>query len=131
MKDRALEGFQPYLVVAGSPSVSFSKNGVGVSKAAVAKLCNSRFVRVLIDAKGKRMAIQICAENDPLATPFAKSEKPEGIRWNTRDLNQTIQSITGWSFDEGNPCYRVEGTFVDDEDGAALVFDLNEAQLQT
>ena len=47
----ALEGFQPYLVVAGSPSVSFSKNGVGISKAAVAKLCNSKFVRVLIDAK--------------------------------------------------------------------------------
>ena len=121
----ALEGFQPYLVVAGSPSVSFSKNGVGISKAAVAKLCNSKFVRVLIDAKGKRMAIQICAENDPLA----KSDKPEGIRWNTRDLNQTIQNMTGWTFDE-NQCYKVEGTFVDDEDGAALVFDLNEAQFQ-
>lgn len=75
------------------------------------------------------MAIQICAENDPLATPFAKSDKPEGIRWNTRDLNQTIQNMTGWTFDE-NQCYKVEGTFVDDEDGAALVFDLNEAQFQ-
>ena len=126
----ALEGFQPYLVVAGSASISFSKNGLGISKAAVAKLCNSKFVRVLIDAKGKHLAIQVCEEDDPMATPFAKSEKPEGIRWNTKDLNQTILNMTGWTFDDGNPCYRVDGVYVDDEDGPALIFDLNTAQLQ-
>ena len=73
----ALSGFQPYLLVAGSASISFSRNGLGVSKAAVARLGNSKFVRILIDGKGKRLAIQVCEENDPMATLFSKSDKPD------------------------------------------------------
>ncbi len=126
----ALSGFQPYLLVAGSASISFSRNGLGVSKAAVARLGNSKFVRILIDGNGKRLAIQVCEENDPMATPFSKSEKPEGVRWNTKDLNQTILNMTGWTFDEKKQCYKVEGTYVEDEDGPALIFDLNDAQVQ-
>lgn len=126
----ALSGFQPYLLVAGSASISFSRNGLGVSKAAVARLGNSKFVRILIDGKGKRLAIQVCEENDPIATPFSKSEKAEGVRWNTKDLNQTILNMTGWTFDEKKQCYKVEGTYVEDEDGPALIFDLNDAQVQ-
>ena len=102
----ALAGFQPYFVVPGSASLSFSRNGLGVSKAAVAKLCNSKFVRILIDKPGKRLAIQVCEENDPMATPFSKSDKPEGVRWNTKDLNQTILNMTGWTFDEKNSATR-------------------------
>lgn len=126
----ALSGFQPYLLVAGSASISFSRNGLGVSKAAVARLGNSKFVRILIDGKGKRLAIQVCEENDPMATLFSKSGKPEGVRWNTKDLNQTILNMTGWTFDEKKQCYKVEGTYVEDEDGPALIFDLNDAQVQ-
>ncbi len=126
----ALSGFQPYLLVAGSASISFSRNGLGVSKAAVARLGNSKFVRILIDGNGKRLAIQVCEENDHMATPFSKSEKPEGVRWNTKDLNQTILNMTGWTFDEKKQCYKVEGTYVEDEDGPALIFDLNDAQVQ-
>ena len=126
----ALSGFQPYLLVAGSASISFSRNGLGVSKAAVARLGNSKFVRILIDGKGKRLAIQVCKENDPMATLFSKSDKPEGVRWNTKDLNQTILNMTGWTFDEKKQCYKVEGTYVEDEDGPALIFDLNDAQVQ-
>ena len=126
----ALSGFQPYLLVAGIASISFSRNGLGVSKAAVARLGNSKFVRILIDGKGKRLAIQVCEENDPMATLFSKSDKPEGVRWNTKDLNQTILNMTGWTFDEKKQCYKVEGTYVEDEDGPALIFDLNDAQVQ-
>ena len=126
----ALSRFQPYLLVAGSASISFSRNGLGVSKAAVARLGNSKFVRILIDGKGKRLAIQVCEENDPMATLFSKSDKPEGVRWNTKDLNQTILNMTGWTFDEKKQCYKVEGTYVEDEDGPALIFDLNDAQVQ-
>ena len=113
----ALAGFQPYFVVPGSASISFSRNGLGVSKAAVAKLCNSKFVRILIDKPGKRLAIQVCKENDPMATPFS-------------NLNQTILNMTGWTFDEKKQCYKVEGTCVEDEDGPALIFDLKDAQIQ-
>ena len=44
---------------------------------------------------------------------------PEGVRWNTKDLNQTILNMTGWTFDEKKQCYKVEGTYVEDEDGPA------------
>ena len=97
---------------------------------ALAKLGNSKFVRILIDGKGKRLAIQVCEENDHMATLFSKSDKPEGVRWNTKDLNQTILNMTGWTFDEKKQCYKVEGTYVEDEDGPALIFDLNDAQVQ-
>ena len=125
-RNMILEGFQPYIIAAGSVSITFSKNGLGVSKAAVAKLRNSKHVKILIDGKGKRLAIQICDANDVAATEFSKSEKPEGVRWNTRDLNQTIQSMMGWPTDE-KQCYKVEGVYVDDDDYPALVFDLKMA----
>lgn len=123
-----LEGFQPYLMAAGIVSISFSKNGLGVSKAAVAKLRNARFVKILFDMQNRLMAIQICDENDAAATEFAKSAKPEGVRWNTRDLTQTIQKLLGKPIDD-KQLYRIEGTYIDDPQFPALVFDLKEAEL--
>lgn len=122
-----LEGFRPYIVAPGSVSISFSKNGLGVSKAAVAKLRNSQFVKILLDNENNRLALQICDDNDPAATEFAKSSKPEGVRWNTKDLVQTIQRMLGKPI--GNKeLYRVDGIYIDDPDYPALIFDLNEAE---
>ena len=125
-----LEGFRPYIVAPGSVSISFSKNGLGVSKAAVAKLRNSKFVKILLDTDQNRLAIQICEEEDAAATEFSKTPKPEGVRWNTKDLTQTIQRMLGKPID-GKELYRVEGTFVDDPDYPALIFDLKQATLSS
>ena len=122
-----LEGFKPYIMAAGAPTITFSKNGLGVSKAAVAKLNNAKHVRILFDQSGKRMAIQVCNEDDFAAVEFAKSEKPEGARWNTRDLSVTIKKITGWSTDN-DETYRIDGEFVEDEQHLALVFDFATAK---
>lgn len=125
-----LEGFRPYIVAPGTVSISFSKNGLGVSKAAVAKLRNSKFVRILLDTDQNRLAIQICEEDDAAATEFSKTTKPEGVRWNTKDLTQTIQKMLGKPID-GKELYRVEGTYVDDPDYPALIFDLKQAALSS
>lgn len=122
-----LPGFRPYILASGSPSISFSKNGLGISKAAVAKLRNSAFVKILLDTPNNRLAIQICDEDDPAATEFSRSNKPEGIRWNTKDLNQTLQKMIGQPTDN-KECYRFEGEYLDDELYPALVFDLNEPE---
>ena len=122
-----LEGFQPYILAPGSVSISFSKNGLGVSKAAVAKLRNSQFVRILLDNTNNRLAIQICDENDPAATEFSKTPKPEGVRWNTKDLIQTIQTMLGKPIDN-KELYRIEGTYIDDPNQPALIFNLSEAE---
>ncbi len=122
-----LEGFRPYIMAPGSLSISFSKNGLGISKAAVAKLRNSPFVKVLLDMQGNRFAIQVCEEDDEAATEFARSKKPEGIRWNTKDLTQTLQKMIGRPIDN-KECYRFEGEYLDDDLYPALVFDLNEPE---
>lgn len=118
-----IEGFRPYYMAAGAPTITFTKNGVGISKAAVAKLNNSQYVQVMFDAEGKRMAIQACECNETAATEFAKDAKAEGIRWNTRDLNMTIRKLTGWTVDSHEK-YIVDGEYIDGE-YPALVFDLN------
>ena len=122
-----LEGFRPYIMAPGSVSISFSKNGLGVSKAAVAKLQNSQFVKILLDNENNRLAIQVCDENDPAATEFAKTPKPEGVRWNTKDLIQTIQKMLGKPINN-KELYRIEGTYIDDPNQPALIFNMNEAE---
>lgn len=118
-----LEGFKPYYMAAGAPSITFTKNGVGISKAAVAKLNNPQYVRILFDGPGRRMAIQVCDEHEPAAIEFARDSKAEGIRWNTRDLSATIKKMTGWSVDRGEK-YVVDGEFVDGE-YPVLIFEFN------
>ena len=122
-----LEGFRPYIMASGSVSISFSKNGLGVSKAAVAKLQNSQFVKILLDNENNRLAIQVCDENDPAATEFSKTPKPEGVRWNTKDLVQTIQAMLGKPIDN-KELYRIDGIYIDDPEYPALVFNLNDAE---
>lgn len=122
-----LTGFRPYMMAPGSLSISFSKNGLGISKAAVAKLRNSPFVKILLDVEGNRLAIQVCDEDDEAATEFAKTKKPEGIRWNTKDLTQTLQKMTRRPIDN-KECYRFEGEYLEDELYPALVFDLNKPE---
>ena len=119
-----LEGFRPYIIAAGSASISFSKNGLGISKAAVAKLRNSSFVKILLNTQNNHFAIQVCEEEDAAATEFAKSKKPEGIRWNTKDLNHTLQKMIGRPVSNGE-CYKFEGEYIEDENYPALVFDLS------
>lgn len=118
-----LDGFAPYLMTTGGATISFSKNGIGVSKTAVAKLKNSPHVKILIDRAGRRLAIQVCEADDPAATDFARTDKLEGTRWNSRDLNATIRQMTGWDVNN-NKLYRVEGTYVHDDKYPALIFDL-------
>ena len=123
-----LEGFVPYILASGPVSISISKNGLGVSKAAVAKLQNAPFVRILIDTKNNRLAIQVCDESDPAATVFSRSEKAEGLRWNTKDLNMTLRKMLGKPVENGE-CYRIDGDFIEDDHYPALIFDLNEANV--
>lgn len=121
-----LNGFKLYYMAPGGHTITFTKNGLGFSKAVVAKMENPRFVKILFDKPGKRMAIQMCEESDDGATTFSRTEKPEGMRWNTRDLTATIRNITGWAVDDGQT-YRVEGEWLEDQ--CAFVFDFTKATI--
>ncbi|MDD3411445.1 MAG: hypothetical protein PHY12_11630 [Eubacteriales bacterium] len=123
-----LEGFKPYIIASGQPTITFTKNGVGVSKAAIETLGGARYARILFDTENKRMAIQVCDKDDRAANDFSKSEKLEGIRWNSRNLVTAIKEITGWTTD-GDEKYVMEGVLESDDQYPALIFDFAGAKV--
>ncbi len=120
-----LSGFKPFNFNEGVPYVSVTTNGVTFNKSVVMKLDYPEHVVLLIDEEGKRIAIQACGENTENAAQFYKPKKNDviSVRWNGKDLLNTLQAITGWNLNE--KAFRVEGTLLKSE--RAMLFDLSEA----
>ena len=80
---------------------------------------------LLIDESSKRIAVQVCEESAPNATQFYKKKDSNfiSVRWNGRDLLNTIQGIMGWNLKE--VAYRVDGVLLKEE--RAMLFDLTTA----
>jgi len=124
-----LEGFSTFILAYGAPTITYTKNGIGISKPVVQKLNCAAHVKILFDRQGKRMAIQVCGENEAAKVDFCKDGKAEGLRWNSRDLTNTIRNLTGWDV-ENTSGYKVEGRFIEasEDMGAAIIFDFNDAK---
>ena len=120
-----LSGFKPFNFNEGVPYVSVTTNGVTFNKSVVMKLDYPEHVVLLIDEEGKRIAIQACSESTENAAQFYKPKKNDviSVRWNGKDLLNTLQAITGWNLNE--KAFRVEGTLLKSE--RAMLFDLSEA----
>ena len=120
-----LSGFKPFNFNEGVPYVSVTTNGVTFNKSVVMKLDYPEHVVLLIDEEGKRIAIQACAENTENAAQFYKPKKNDviSVRWNGKDLLNTLQTIMGWNLNE--KAFRVEGTLLKSE--RAMLFTLSEA----
>lgn len=121
-----LDNFTVFNFKEGAPYVSITSNGITFNKSVVMKLNYPEYVVFLIDEAGKRIAIQKCDATTPNATRFYKTKKADArsIRWNGKDLLNTIQDIMGWKLEESTG-FRVDGTHLKDED--AMLFDLNTA----
>ena len=124
-----LEGFVVFNFNEGVPYVSITKNGITFNKGVVLKLGCPQYARLLINAERKQIALQICDERAENSVQFCSAEKRNSkvlsIRWNGRDLLNTIEGITGWSLSKES--YKVEGKLLTEE--RAMLFDLNEAIL--
>lgn len=120
-----LSGFKPFNFNEGVPYVSVTTNGVTFNKSVVMKLDYPAHVVLLIDEEGKRIAIQACSENAENATQFYKAKKNDiiSVRWNGKDLLNTLQAITGWNLNKN--AFRIEGTLLKSE--RAMLFDLAKA----
>ena len=68
----------------------------------------------------------ICYQIRENAVQFYREKKSNviSVRWNGRDLLNTIQDITGWDLKHSSG-YRVDGILLKEEN--AILFDLNEA----
>ena len=121
----ALEGFVPFNFEEGVPYVSVTSNGVTFNKAVVLKLKQTKHAVLLFDDERKLMAVQACDEEMPNATQFYK-ERASGVisvRWNAKDLLNTIQDMMGWELDKNS--YRIDGVLLKAEN--AMLFDLTRA----
>ena len=123
-----LEGFTPFNFDEGVPYVSITKNGVTFNKGVVKKLDCPQYVLLLVNAQTKQIAIQVCSEKTDRAVMFFNDEKKKNalsVRWNGRDLLNTITSMTGWNLSKAG--YRAEGILISEE--RAILFDLTQATL--
>ena len=120
-----LEGFKPFNFSEGVPYVSITNNGMTFNKSVVMKLDYPEQVVLLIDNETQRIAIQVCSPDTPNAAPFYKEKKNNviSVRWNGRDLLNTIQAMMGWDLSKGG--FRIEGTLLKADH--AMLFDLNAA----
>lgn len=120
----ALDGFKVYIPTTGEANLTLTKNGLGISKATVSKLNCCKYVKVLIDYQGRRMAFVETNENDPAKTEFARDGKNAGLRWNSRELIKTLRQMNEWTLDNGEK-YTIPGEYSIED--SAMIFDFTQA----
>ena len=120
-----LDGFKSFNFNEGMPYVSITSNGMTFNKSVIMKLDYPEFAVLLIDENSKRIAVQKCDMNTQNAVQFYKEKKSNvvSVRWNGKDLLNTIQSMMGWNLENGG--FRIDGLLLKDEQ--AMLFDLTKA----
>ena len=120
-----LDSFKPFNFNEGVPYVSITTNGMTFNKSVVMKLAYPAHVVLLIDEDSKRIAIKKCDESAQNAVAFYKPKKSNviSVRWNGRDLLNTIEEMMGWNLSKMG--YKADGLLLREED--AMVFDLSKA----
>ena len=120
-----LNGFKSFNFNEGAPYVSVTKNGVTFNRSVIMKLNYPEYVCLLINAETKQIAVQVSTKETENATVFCTPEKRISkvlsVRWNGRDLLNTLKDITGWEL--SNYGYRIEGKYLQEDN--AILFDLN------
>lgn len=122
----ALDGFRTFDFSEGSPYVSITRNGMTFNKAVVKKLECPAYATLLLNDETKQIAVQAAFEDTPKAVPFYK-EKSSGlisVRWNGKDLMNTITEMMGWDLEKHS--FRVDGVLIKEE--KAMIFDFSNAQ---
>lgn len=120
-----LSGFKAFNFSEGVPYVSITPNGVTFNKSVVMKLEYPEYAVLLIDESSKRIAVQACEEGTTNAVPFYRKKESNvlSVRWNGRDLLNTLQGVMGWNLKEMS--YRVDGVLLKEDH--AILFDLTTA----
>jgi len=122
-----LSGFKTVNLTIGLPYVSITTNGVTFNKTTIVKLGRPSHVLLMINEEEKQIAIQNCDSENEDATPFLRNEGKStlSVRWNNKDLLNTISKLMNWDLKECG--YRVDGEYFNDEN--AMIFDLKSAMI--
>ena len=121
--------YQPLERVAGKPTISVTKNGVGFSKQALSRLEYAHFVQIFINKSEKKLGIRKCEKNSPNALKFVseKKDKIDSLRWNNSAFTDDIKGLVSSELSSNN--FICEGEFIEDEGIPALLFDFTKARL--
>lgn len=121
-----LEGFKKLPIMSGSSFVSITNNGLNFNGNVVVHMQNAKNVILLMNEKEKQIAIQKCDEQteDKITFFRNKSNRTNGVRFNNREIQQTIAKMMNWNLEQFN--YRADGLYLDEEE--AMIFDLNKAR---
>lgn len=120
-----LEGFTAFNFSEGVPYISVTPNGITFNKSVTMKLGYPEYVQFLINAEQKVVALRPCSQEEENATVYFRP-KQNGIlsvRWNARDLINTLEFITGWNLKEST--YRIDGQYLPEL--GVMIFELAKA----
>lgn len=122
-----LEGFKTISLTVGVPYISVTGNGLTFNKASIIKLGKPSHVILMMNEESKKIAVQSCEQNTEDATPFlkSKSDSTMSVRWNNRDLLNTISKMMSWDLKKNG--YRIDGDYLNTEN--AMIFDLDSARI--
>ena len=117
--------FQPMDRVAGKPTISVTKNGVGFSKQTLSMLAYSHYVQIYINKVDKQLAIRACEKDDPNSIKFVSlnKEKTDSLRWNNPVFTKSIRGLVSTELENDN--FVCEGVYLDDD--KAMLFDFTKA----
>ena len=117
--------FKPLDRVAGKPTISVTKNGVGFSKQALSRLDYSHYVQMFINKVDRLLGIRPCSKDDQGAIKFVpeKKEKIDSLRWFNPTFKENIQSLV--SNELVNLNFGCEGVYLAEEN--TLLFDFTKA----
>lgn len=122
-----LEGFKPIELMSGSAVLSVTSNGLSFNKNVISKMMAPEYIRFMVNAETKQLAIQTVSKDIAFSVPFAKKgiDNKNGIRYNNRDLEHSIESLMDW--DLSTKVYRIDGIY--HEEDHAMIFNLTTARM--
>jgi len=125
MNELSLQDFELFQMTIGEPSISVTRNGVTFSKSAIIKLGKPEYVKLLIQHERKLAAVVRSTSEEEEAILFLSPQKKTiSVRWNNRDLLNTLWQLMKWSPDGR---YSITGIY--NHDLEAMIFDLKDYKL--
>ncbi len=121
------EGYKPFILVNGIPSISVTDNGLTFSKSAIVKLGCPAYVNLYIDAEKKMLAVEPGEEGTPQAISFYRPNDRDivTVRWNNKDLLGYLCVVMNWDLKKNS--YKVPGVF--DYEENIFEFDMKGAEI--
>ena len=106
---------------------SYRNDIIRIHKASIAALGHPEYIRLLINKKGRQLAVQPCGaeERDKIQVPWLSDEDSRSIEFHGMAFLEVVTDIMGW---EKGLTYRVKGECIERPAGRYILFNLDRAE---